>query len=75
MAKAKATVTPPKRDPAKAPAVKEDKIETFNAVFESDANLAVDRFIEATPGIVVTNRVFSGLGDGQQVTITINYQV
>jgi len=75
MAKEKATVTlPKKRDPAKAPVVKEDKIESFTAVFESDADLAADRFIEATPGIVVTNRVLSGSAEGPLV-ITINYQV
>ena len=51
------------------------KIATFSGTFESDANLNADRFIESNAGkITVTNRSLSGPGDGQQVTVTINYE-
>jgi len=79
MAKAKATPATPATPAApkkKAPVTpKPDKIATFTAGFESDANLRADQFIEANgDSITVTNRVLSGPGDGQQVTVTLNYQ-
>jgi len=83
MAKAKATSAAPKRETAPpspvnkpAPAQpKPDKVASFTAGFESDANLRADNFIDANgDNITVTNRVLSGPGDGQQVTVTLNYQ-
>tara|TARA_Y100000034_G_C6885649_1_gene406632 strand:- start:1744 stop:2031 length:288 start_codon:yes stop_codon:yes gene_type:complete len=90
MAKAKSTPAAPKKkapakapEPAPAPAESASikpgdqgsKIATFSGTFESDANLNADRFIEANAGkITVTNRSLSGPGDGQQVTVTINYE-
>ena len=90
MAKAKSTPAAPKKkaaakapEPAPAPAESASikpgdqgsKIATFSGTFESDANLNADRFIESNAGkITVTNRSLSGPGDGQQVTVTINYE-
>ena len=90
MAKAKSTPAAPKKkaaakapEPAPAPAESASikpgdqgsKIATFSGTFESDANLNADRFIESNAGkITVTNRRLSGPGDGQQVTVTINYE-
>jgi len=88
MAKAKTKVTPvapaaPKREAAPAAPVKSptpaqpkpDRVASFTAGFESDANLRADKFIEANgDNITVTNRALSGPGDGQQVTVTLNYQ-
>ena len=90
MAKAKSTPAAPKKkaaakapEPAPAPAESASikpgdqgsKIATFSGTFERDANLNADRFIESNAGkITVTNRSLSGRGDGQQVTVTINYE-
>ena len=90
MAKAKSTPAAPKKkapakapEPAPAPAESASikpgdqgsKIATFSGTFESDANLNADRFIESNAGkVTVTNRSLSGPGDGQQVTVTINYE-
>ena len=77
-AKAPAAAPAPAPAPAKATAEvesqKPDRIAVFTSGFESDANLAADRFIESNESdIVVTNRVLSGPGDGP-FTVTINYQ-
>ena len=84
-APAKAPAAAPAPAPAPPPAPAESasikpgdqgsKIATFSGTFESDANLNADRFIESNAGkITVTNRSLSGPGDGQQVTVTINYE-
>ena len=84
-APAKAPEAAPAPAPAPPPAQAESasikpgdqgsKIATFSGTFESDANLNADRFIESNAGkITVTNRSLSGPGEGQQVTVTINYE-
>tara|TARA_R100000008_G_C3551619_1_gene150748 strand:- start:130 stop:426 length:297 start_codon:yes stop_codon:yes gene_type:complete len=66
---------PPAESASIKPGDQGSKIATFSGTFESDANLNADRFIESNAGkITVTNRSLSGPGDGQQVTVTINYE-
>ena len=83
-APAKAPAAAPAPAPAPPPAPAESasikpgdqgsKIATFSGTFETDVNLNADRFIEANEGVItVTNRALSGPGDGQHVTVTINY--
>ena len=78
-AKAPEPAPAPPPAPAESASIKPgeqgSKIATFSGTFESDANLNADRFIESNAGkITVTNRSLSGPGDGQQVTVTINYE-
>ena len=83
-AKAPAAAPAPAPAPAKATAEVEsqklnagdqgNKVAIFSGTFETDVNLNADRFIEANEGVItVTNRALSGPGDGQHVTVTINY--